>query len=92
MQAEQLGSSPSALHFAVVSSEGGCVYCQYSTPVFSFLASVYPQERQVTDHGDDTRVLLESWLLWDSLLDRRGYQVADREDKLWSVQEFLIFV
>ena len=33
IEAEQAGSSPSALHCTVVASEGGLAYCQYSTPV-----------------------------------------------------------
>ena len=33
IDAEQAGSSPSALHSTVVVSEGGLACCQYSTPV-----------------------------------------------------------
>ena len=33
IDAEQAGSSPSALHSTVVASEGGLACCQYSTPV-----------------------------------------------------------
>ena len=45
IEAEQAGSSPSALHSTVVASEGGLACCQYSTPVSqsAFIGHTTPQ-------------------------------------------------